>query len=86
MSNGIDQSKLVLVFVTRAYIDKVQGYGRRGLDDNCKAEFEYALRRHGTRRMLVVRGGHGPRRTTASTRRHGRGLSAFGWARRSTTT
>jgi hypothetical protein len=51
MSSGIDKSKLV---VTRAYIDKVQGYGRRGLDENCKAEFEYALRRHGTRRMVVV--------------------------------
>jgi hypothetical protein len=54
MSNGIDRSKLVIVFITQAYIDKVQGYGKRGLDENCKAEFEYALRRRGTRRMLVV--------------------------------
>jgi hypothetical protein len=54
MSNGIDRSRLVIVFITRAYIDKVQGYGPRGLDDNCKAEFEYSLRRHGTRRMVVV--------------------------------
>jgi len=54
MSNGIDRSTLVLVFITKAYIDKVQGYGRRGLDENCKAEFEYALRRHGTQRMLAV--------------------------------
>ena len=54
MSDGIDHSKLVLVFITRAYIEKVQGYGRRGLDEACKAEFEYALRRHGAKRMLAV--------------------------------
>ena len=54
MSDGIDQSKLVLIFVTRAYIEKVQGYGRRGPDEACKAEFEYALRRHGVKRMLAV--------------------------------
>ena len=54
MSSGIDRAKLVIVFITKAYIEKVQGFGRRGLDEACKAEFEYALRRHGAKRMLAV--------------------------------
>ena len=54
LSDGIDASKLVIVFVTQAYLEKVQGFGPRGLDDACKAEFEYTLRRHGVQRMLAV--------------------------------
>lgn len=54
MSAGIDHSRLVLVFITPAYIKKVQGFGRRGLDEACKAEFEYSLRRHGAKRMIAV--------------------------------
>ena len=54
MSNGVDASRLVAVFITQSYMDKAQGLGPRGLDDNCKAEFDYALRRHGVAKMLPV--------------------------------
>lgn len=54
MSDGIDNSRLVAVFITRLYIQKVQGLGPRGLDDNCKGEFDYSLRRRGTANILPV--------------------------------
>jgi hypothetical protein len=54
MSDGIDSSRLVAVFITKTYIRKVQGLGPLGLDDNCKGEFEYALRRHGVAKILPV--------------------------------
>jgi len=42
MSNGIDQSKLVIVFITQSYINKVAGRGPKGKKDNCYLEFTYA--------------------------------------------
>jgi hypothetical protein len=54
MSQGIDRSNAVVVFVTRNYINKVAGLGVKGDDDNCKMEFEYAKRRKGKAKMLCV--------------------------------
>lgn len=54
MSDGIDCSRLVAVFITTSYIRKVQGLGPSGLDDACKAEFDYSVRRHGVGRMVPI--------------------------------
>ena len=54
MSSGIDRSHAVLVCVTREYIRKVAGDGKKGYDDNCKFEFDYARSRHGVKRMIPV--------------------------------
>jgi hypothetical protein len=54
MSHGIEHSKLVAVFITSSYIDKVQGNGPRGLDDACKNEFDYAIRRLGAAKVIPV--------------------------------
>lgn len=54
MTEGIDRSSLVLVFVTRNYIQKVAGEGAYGANDNCKAEFDYACNRKGVERMVAV--------------------------------
>ena len=51
MCSGIDKTKLIIVFVTKRYADKVQS----GQDnDNCKLEFKYAMRRKGTGNMIPV--------------------------------
>ena len=36
MTNGIDRSNSVAVFVTPAYLRKAAGEGPRGFNDNCK--------------------------------------------------
>ena len=54
MTDGIDESRLVVVFVTKNYMLKVAGRGEKGRDDNCRAEFEYACNRKGVDRMLSV--------------------------------
>ena len=54
MTDGIDRSSVVLVFVTRNYIRKVAGEGPNGANDNCKAEFDYACNRKGVERMVAV--------------------------------
>ena len=54
MTDGIDRSSVVLVFVTRNYICKVAGEGPNGANDNCKAEFDYACNRKGVERMVAV--------------------------------
>ena len=54
MSDGIDQSLMVGVFVTRAYLEKVGGLGAKGLDDNCQREFGYAVRRRGAVNMVPI--------------------------------
>ena len=36
MTDGIDHSSLVLVFITHNYINKVAGFGPNGANDNCK--------------------------------------------------
>jgi hypothetical protein len=43
MSDALEKSSCVVVFVTRRYIEKASGNGDRGPDDNCKFEFDNAL-------------------------------------------
>ena len=50
MTNGIDECDIVIVFVTRAYIDKCTKEG----NDNCKLEFEYAYQRKNVTCLLPV--------------------------------
>eukprot|EP00966_Prymnesium_polylepis_P044520 1032005-Prymnesium_polylepis.1 len=45
---------MVVVFITRRYMTKVSGKGPNGMNDNCKFEFDYALRRKGVERMIPV--------------------------------
>ena len=52
MQHGIDNSKLVLVFVTEQYMKKVEN---KTLNDNCKLEFEYAVRVLFTEFLLCAR-------------------------------
>ena len=54
MADGIDQSKLIIVFITKAYISKVNGEGPNGQDDNCSREFRYAINMRGSENMIVV--------------------------------
>ena len=54
MTNGIDRSATVIVFVTQRYCAKVAGKGDAGDDDNCKREFEYACLRKGVAKMITV--------------------------------
>ena len=47
MTDGIDDSATVLVFITERYIMKVAGKGPNGHNDNCKMEFDYGCLRKG---------------------------------------
>ena len=51
MSQGIEKTKGVLVFITRQYLDKVTG---EDSSDNCKLEFEYATRNKTSSKMIAV--------------------------------
>ena len=44
MTNGIDDSATVVVFITERYVMKVAGKGPNGDDDNCRKEFGAVLR------------------------------------------
>jgi len=48
MAEGIDESDILLVFITKVYMDKVAFKGH----DNCKAEFTYAVNRK--KRMISI--------------------------------
>ena len=54
MADGIDKSESVVCFITRRYIDKANGKGPNGPNDNCKFEFDYALNYKGVEKMIVV--------------------------------
>jgi len=54
MTLGIDGSMSVIVFVTEKYMNKVGGKGTKRANDNCKMEFEYAMRRKGVDNLFVV--------------------------------
>mmetsp|Transcript_53759 Transcript_53759/g.128145 ORF Transcript_53759/g.128145 Transcript_53759/m.128145 type:complete len:349 (+) Transcript_53759:204-1250(+) len=54
MAEGIDNAKTVGVFVTKRYIDKASGKGDAGANDNCKFEFDYALRQKGVESIIVL--------------------------------
>ena len=52
MTRGIDESAVVIICITRNYVDKVSGIFGPG--DSCKREFEYADSRKGGRMLLPV--------------------------------
>jgi len=54
MADGIDGSACMVCFITKRYIEKANGKGTAGADDNCKFEFDYGLRRKGVARMVAV--------------------------------
>ena len=71
MTKGIDRSTCVLVFITKAYLEKVDGSSKNILNDNCRREFDYTQRRKiGNHCMLIpvlmdpslqdTKGWHGP--------------------------
>ena len=51
MAAGIENCKVVLVFITKNYYDKVNG---DNLSDNCLLEFDHTVRRKQTHNMLSV--------------------------------
>ena len=51
MSEGIEQTKAVIIFLTRKYYEKVNG---KNALDNCKREFIYAVQRKTPAKILVV--------------------------------
>lgn len=51
MAEGIDNTKCVVVFITREYRDKVNGIDMK---DNCKYEFTYAMNQMGSQNMIPV--------------------------------
>jgi len=51
MAEGIDNTKCVIVFITKEYRDKVNGIDMR---DNAKYEFTYAVNQHGAQYMVPV--------------------------------
>jgi hypothetical protein len=51
MAEGIDNTKCVVVFITREYRDKVNGID---MTDNCKYEFSYAMNQLGSQNMIPV--------------------------------
>ena len=54
MTQGIDDSSVVIVCVTYEYIRKVSGKGPKGASDNCKLEFDYTMRRKGPELVVTV--------------------------------
>jgi len=54
MTRGIDDLLTTLVFITEMYIKKVAVEGERGMVDNCKVEFDYAVQRKGGNMISVV--------------------------------
>ena len=54
MTQGIEDSSVLVVFITENYIKKVAGKGPNGKNDNCKTEFDYAVRRLGVSMILPV--------------------------------
>lgn len=51
MAEGIDNTKCVVVFITKEYRDKVNGIDMK---DNCKYEFTYAMDQLGSQKMIPV--------------------------------
>uniref|UniRef100_A0A7S3PYN2 TIR domain-containing protein n=1 Tax=Chaetoceros debilis TaxID=122233 RepID=A0A7S3PYN2_9STRA len=52
MASGIDNSRKVLVCITKRYMDKVAG--KMGSDDNCRKEFDYSAMRKGLEHIIPV--------------------------------
>jgi hypothetical protein len=51
MAEGIDNTKCVVVFITKEYRDKVNGLDMK---DNSKYEFTFAMNQHGSQYMIPV--------------------------------
>ena len=51
MCTGIDHSRVIIVFITKRYLNKVGG---NNAEDNCRLEFGYGARRKTAARMLPV--------------------------------
>jgi hypothetical protein len=51
MAEGIDNTKCVIVFITKEYREKVNGLD---MTDNCKYEFTYAMNQLGSQNMIPV--------------------------------
>jgi hypothetical protein len=51
MCEGIDETQLMVVFITQRYLDKIGGKDMR---DNCKYEFTYAFKQLGPQKMIPV--------------------------------
>ena len=51
MSKGIEETKVVIVFITKRYLKKVNG---EHAGDNCKLEFNYASRQKTSSKMVAV--------------------------------
>ena len=51
MAAGIDASSVFVIFITKEYIRKC---AERGTEDNCHAEFAYAVQRKGVGRIVAV--------------------------------
>ena len=54
MADGIDRSRAVVIFITHAYMVKVNGDGPNGENDNAKFEFDLALLKKGVQRMVPI--------------------------------
>ena len=54
MCDGIEKSKVVIVFITQSYIDKVAGRGPKQERDSCYLEFNYAARKKGLTQLIPV--------------------------------
>jgi len=52
MVEGIDNTKVVIVFITKRYMEKLMTPAH--VQDNCKKEFKYAVRRHTEAKMVPV--------------------------------
>ena len=51
MCKGIEKTKVVIVFITKRYLEKVNG---ENAGDNCKLEFNYASRQKTSSKMVPV--------------------------------
>jgi hypothetical protein len=51
MAEGIDNTKCVVVFITKEYREKVNGVDMK---DNCKYEFTYAMNQLGSQNMIPI--------------------------------
>jgi hypothetical protein len=51
MAEGIDNTKCIVVFITKEYRDKVNGFDMK---DNCKYEFTYSMNQYGSQYMIPV--------------------------------
>lgn len=54
MAEGIGGCDVFVVFITQAYLSKASGQAQKGMDDNCKFEFDEALQSKGVAKMLPV--------------------------------